>query len=113
MVVVNADTGQVVTTLPTGAGTDAAGFDPETGYAFSSNGEGTLTVIHEDSPDKFSVVENVATQARARTMALDTKTHQVYLVTAEFGTAPAPTAQQPRPRPPMVPGSFTLLIMSR
>src|SRR5438270_9975951 len=113
MVVLDADTGQVVTTLPTGAGTDAAGFDPETGYAFSSNGEGTLTVIHEDSPDKFSVVENVATQARARTMALDTKTHQVYLVTAEFGTAPAPTAQQPRPRPPMLPGSFTLLIMSR
>ena len=64
MVVVNADTGQVITTLATGAGTDAAGFDPETGYVFSSNGEGTLTVIHEDSPDKFSVVENVPTQAR-------------------------------------------------
>ncbi len=113
MAIVNADTGQVITTVPTGAGTDAAGFDPETGYAFSSNGEGTLTVVHEDSPDKFSLVENVPTQARARTMSLDTKTHQVYLVTAEFGTAPAPTAQQPRPRPPMVPGSFTLLIMSR
>jgi DNA-binding beta-propeller fold protein YncE len=113
MVVVNADTGQVITTLPTGAGTDAAGFDPETGFAFSSNGEGTLTVVHEDSPDKFSVVENVPTQARARTMALDTKTHQVYLVTAEFGPMPAATAQQPRPRPPMVPGSFTLLILGR
>jgi YVTN family beta-propeller protein len=113
MAIVNADTGQVITTVPTGAGTDAAGFDPETGYAFSSNGEGTLTVVHEDSPDKFSLVENVPTQARARTMTLDTKTHQVYLVTAEFGTAPAATAQQPRPRPPMVPGSFMLLIMSR
>ena len=113
MVVVNADNGKVVTTVPIGSGTDAAGFDPGTGMAFSSNGEGTLTVVHEDSPDKFSVIENVPTQARARTMALDTKTHQVYLVTAEFGTAPAPTAQQPRPRPPMVPGSFTLLIMSR
>jgi DNA-binding beta-propeller fold protein YncE len=113
MAVVNADTGQVITTVPTGSGTDAAGFDPETGYAFASNGEGTLTVVHEDTPDKFSVVENVPTQARARTMTLDTKTHQVYLVTAEFGAAPAPTAQQPRPRPPMVPGSFTLLIMSR
>jgi DNA-binding beta-propeller fold protein YncE len=114
MVVVNADNGQVVTTLPIGAGTDAAGFDPETGYAFSSNGgDGTLTVVHEDSPDKFAVVENVPTLRRARTMALDTKTHQVYTVTAEFGAAPAPTTEQPRPRPPMVPGSFTLLILSR
>src|SRR6266404_2724856 len=111
MVVVNADTGKVVTTLPIGAGTDAAGFDPETGYAFSSNGEGTLTVVHEDSADKFSVVDTVPTQVRARTMALDTKTHQVFLVTAQFGAPPAATAQQPRPRAPMVPGSFTLLTM--
>ena len=113
MVVVNADTGAVVTSLPIGQGTDAAGFDPETGFAFSSNGEGTLTVIHEDSPDKFSVVDTVATQLRARTMALDTKTHQVFTVTAQFGPPPAATAQQPRPRAPMVPGSFTLLTVSR
>ena len=113
MVIVNADDGKVITTLPIGAGTDAAGFDPETGFAFSSNGEGSLTVVHEDSPDKFVVVENVPTLRRARTMALDTKTHQVYTVTAEFGTAPAPTAQTPRPRPPMVAGSFTLLVLSR
>jgi len=113
MVVVNADNGKVVTSLPIGSGTDAAGFDPATGFAFSSNGEGTLTIVHEDSPDKFNVIENVPTQVRARTMALDTKTHQVYLVTAEFGAAPAPTAEQPRPRPPMVPGTFTLLIMAR
>ena len=70
-------------------------------------------MVHEDSPDKFSVVENVPTQARARTMALDPRTHQVYLVTAEFGPAPAATAQQPRPRPPMIPDSFTVLIVSR
>jgi YVTN family beta-propeller protein len=113
MVVVNANDGKIITTLPIGSGTDAAGFDPETGYAFSSNGDGTLTVVHEDSPDKFSVVENVPTLRRARTMALDTKTHQVYTVTAEFGPAPAPTTEQPRPRPPMLPGSFTLLILSR
>lgn len=113
MVVLNADNGSVVTTLPIGAGTDAAGFDPETGYAFSSNGEGTLTVVHEDSPDKFSVVDTVPTRARARTMAVDPKTHQVFTVTAEFGTPPAPTAQTPRPRAPMVPGSFTLLVLSR
>jgi YVTN family beta-propeller protein len=113
MVVVNADNGKVLASLPIGAGTDAAGFDPETGYAFSSNGDGTLTVAHEDSPDKFTVVENVPTLRRARTMALDPKTHQIYTVTAEFGTAPAPTAQTPRPRPPMVAGSFTLLVLSR
>ncbi|MDX6529284.1 MAG: hypothetical protein QOH41_1574 [Blastocatellia bacterium] len=113
MVVVNANDGKIITTLPIGSGTDAAGFDPETGYAFSSNGDGTLTVVHEDSPDKFTVVENVPTLRRARTMALDTKTHQVYTVTAEFGPAPAPTTEQPRPRAPMLPGSFTLLILSR
>lgn len=113
MAVLNADTGKVITTLPIGAGTDAAAFDPETGFAFSSNGEGTLTVVHEDSPDKFTVVENVPTQARARTVALDVKTHQVFLVTAEFGPAPAATAQTPRPRAPMVPGTFTLLVLSR
>lgn len=113
MAIVNADTGQVISTIPTGAGTDAAGFDPETGYAFASNGEGTLTVVHEDSPDKFTLIENVPTQARARTMSLDAKTHQVYLVTAEFGPAPAATAQQPRPRAPMIAGSFMLLIMGR
>jgi hypothetical protein len=113
MVVVNANDGKIITTLPIGSGTDAAGFDPETGYAFSSNGDGTLTVVHEDSPDKFTVVENVPTLRRARTMALDTKTHEVYTVTAEFGPAPAPTTEQPRPRAPMLPGSFTLLILSR
>jgi DNA-binding beta-propeller fold protein YncE len=114
MVVLNADDGKVVTTVPIGAGTDAAAFDPETGFAFSSNGgDGNLTVVHEDAPDKFTVVENVPTLRRARTMALDPKTHQVYTVTAEFGQAPAPTAEQPRPRPPMVPGSFTLLVLSR
>lgn len=114
MVVVNADNGKVIMTLPIGAGTDAAGFDPETGFAFSSNGgDGTVTVAHEDAPDKYSVVENVPTLRRARTMALDARTHRVYTVTAEFGQAPAPTTEQPRPRPPMVPGSFTLLILSR
>lgn len=113
MAVVNADNGKVITTLPIGAGTDAAGFDPETGFAFSSNGEGTLTVVHEDAADKFTVVDNVPTRARARTMALDTKTHQVFVVTAEFGPAPAATAQQPRPRAPMMPGTFTLLTLGR
>jgi YVTN family beta-propeller protein len=113
MAVVNADTGKVVKTVPIGSGVDAAAFDPETGLVFSSNGDGTLTVVHEDSPDKYTVVENVATRRGARTMALDPKTHHVYLVTAEFGPPPAPTPERPRPRPSIVPGTFTLLVVGR
>jgi YVTN family beta-propeller protein len=113
MVVINADNGKVITTLPIGSGVDAAGFDPETALGFSSNGEGTLTVIHEDSPEKFSVVENVTTQRGARTMTVDPKTHRVFLVTAEFGPPPAPTKERPRPRPSIVPGTFTLLIVGK
>jgi DNA-binding beta-propeller fold protein YncE len=86
MVVMDADTGKVIATLPTGAGTDASVFDPETGNAFASaGGAGTLTVIHEDSPEKFRVVEDVPTQSGARTMTLDTKTHNILLVTARHG----------------------------
>ncbi|HYX26984.1 MAG TPA: YncE family protein [Pyrinomonadaceae bacterium] len=114
MVVSNADTGQVVTTVTIGTGPDGAAFDPELKYAFSTNGgDGTLSIVHEDSPDKYSVVENVPTLRRARTVALDEKTHRVYTVTAEFGQAPAPTTEQPRPRAPMLSGSFTLLVVSR
>ncbi|MFL6335915.1 MAG: YncE family protein [Pyrinomonadaceae bacterium] len=113
MAVVNADTGKVVTTVPIGGGVDAAAFDPETGFVFSSNGDGTLTVVHEDSPDRYTVVENVTTRRGARTMTLDPKTHRVYLVTAEFGPPPAPTPERPRPRPSIVPGSFTLLVLGR
>lgn len=113
MAVVNADTGKVVTTLPIGSGVDANGFDPSTDLAFASNGEGTLTVVHEDSPDKFTVVGNATTQRGARTMSLDTKTHRVYLVSAEFGPPPPATPERPRPRPSVVPGSFTLIVMEK
>jgi len=114
MVVINTDDGKVVTTVPIGSGVDGAGFDPETGLAFSPNGgDATLTVIHEDSPGKFSVVENVPTQRGARTMTLDPKTHRVFLITAEFGPPPAPTPERPRPRPSIVPGSFTLLVVGK
>lgn len=110
----DADSGKVLTTVPIGQGVDANGFDPDTGFAFSSNGgDGTLTVVHEDSPDKFSVVDNVPTQRGARTMTVDMKKHKVFLVTAEFGEAPQPTKEQPRPRRPIVPGSFTLLVVGK
>jgi len=113
MAVVDADSGRVLTTLPIGSGVDAIAFDPGTALAFSSNGDGTLTVVREESPDKFTVVENVATQRGARTMALDEKTHNVYLVTAEFGPPREPTPDNPRGRPGMLPGSFVLLVFGQ
>jgi DNA-binding beta-propeller fold protein YncE len=114
MVVMNADNGKVVATLPIGDGVDGAAFDPETGLAFSPNGsEGTMTIIHEDAPDKFSVLESVATQKGARTIALDAKTHKVFLVSADFGPPPAPTADRPHPRPSIVPGTFALLVLGK
>jgi DNA-binding beta-propeller fold protein YncE len=86
MIVMNADNGKVVASLPTGAGTDASLFDPDSMNAFASaGGAGTLTVIHEDSPDKFRVLDDVITQSGARTMALDTKTHNILLATARHG----------------------------
>ena len=85
MAVVNADTGQVITTLPIGDHVDATAFDPDSRLIFNSNGEGTITVIHQDSPDKYSVIESVKTLPRAKTMALDPKTHQLFLSTAEAG----------------------------
>jgi len=113
MIIMDAESGKVITDLPTGGGTDGAEFDPKTKFAFSSNGEGTLTVVQEDSTDKFSVLENVKTQPRARTMAVDAETHKVYLPTAQFGPVPAPTSAQPRPRAPMIPNSFVILVFDR
>jgi DNA-binding beta-propeller fold protein YncE len=106
MVVMNADTGKVIAALRTGAGTDASLFDPATGNAFASaGGSGTLTVIHEDSPDKFTVSEEIDTQAGARTMALDTKTHNVLLVTARHGHGS--TYQN------VLPDTFVVLIVGK
>jgi YVTN family beta-propeller protein len=113
MAIVDADQGTVIATLPIGAGCDAMAFDPQANLAFSSNGDGTLTVVREDGPDKFSVVENVATKIGARTMALDSSRQRIYLVTAEFGPRPAASANQPNPRPPILPGTFTLLVLAR
>jgi YVTN family beta-propeller protein len=111
MAVVNADTGKVIATPAIGQGVDANAFDPSKELAFSSNGDGTLTVVHEDTPDKFSVVENANTERFARTMALNPTNHEVYLVTAQIEEAP-PERDGERPRRTMKPGSFTLLVMS-
>jgi DNA-binding beta-propeller fold protein YncE len=114
MAVVDADSGKVLATPPIGDGVDATAFDPETGLAFAScGGDGVLTVVKEDSPDKFSVAENVPTQKGARTMALDTKTHKVFVVTAQFGPRPASTADDPHPRPAILPDSFVVLVVGK
>ena len=110
MAVVDAGSGKVLATPKIGEGVDANAFDSGTQLAFSSNGDGTLTVVHEDSPEKFISLASVPTQRGARTMALDLKTHRIFLVTAEFGASPASTPEQPHPRPSVIPGTFTLLV---
>src|SRR5579863_3960479 len=113
MAVVDYTNGKVVASIPIGKGIDANRFDPGTGFAFASCGDGTITVAHEDSPDKYSVVQTIQTQRGARTMALDTKNHNVYTVTAEFGPPPPATKQNPHPWPTIISKTFTLLIFSR
>jgi DNA-binding beta-propeller fold protein YncE len=112
MTISDPESGKVVATLPIGQGADGAGFDPTTRTAFSSNGEGTLTVVREVA-GKWAVAETVTTARGARTMAVDGKTHAVYTPTAEFGPAPAPTKETPRPRPSIVDGSFKVLVISQ
>jgi YVTN family beta-propeller protein len=109
MVVSDFENGKVVATVPIGGGPDAVRYDAEAGLVFASNGEGTLTVVKQESADKYSVLETVATARGARTMELDPITHHLFVVTAEFGPAPAPTKEQPRPRRSIVPGSFMVL----
>jgi hypothetical protein len=108
MTVVNADTGKVIATPAIGEGVDATRYDPGTGLAFSSNGEGTLTVVKQDGPDNYSVLENVPTKRSARTMGLDLKTHNVVLPAADM----EPPREGER-RPTMKPGTFVLLVVGR
>ncbi len=138
MIILSATDGHIITDLPIGNGSDGATFNPATMEAFSSQGDGTLTVIKEDSPTSFSVEQTVATPARAKTLTLDPKTNQIFTITAEFGPVPAESAQpvvkpaaapptggsppgQPGsgpawmrgPRAPMIPGSFQILVIGK
>ncbi len=114
MTVTDAATGKVVATPKIGDGPDAAAFDAKTGLIFSSNGQsGTLSIVHEDSADKYTVVDTVKTAASGRTMAFDAKTGKVYVVVGKFGPRPAPTPENPRPWPTLIPGSFEVLVVSR
>jgi DNA-binding beta-propeller fold protein YncE len=106
--------GKIVTTLPIGAGVDGAGFDPSSGNAFASNADGTLTVIHQDGADQYHVVETVKTMPASRNMGLDPATHRLYLAGATFGPPPTDsTRANPRRRPPMLPGSFVIMVVER
>jgi len=113
LVVINADTGKVVASPPIGGDPDGDGFDPATGMIFASCREGLLSIIHEDSPDKYTVVDNIMTQFGARTMAVDPKTHHIFTMTADFKAAAAATPDNPRPRPQQIAGSFVILEIAQ
>jgi len=111
MTILDTRNGRAVATLPIGHGVDGAQFDPDSQNAFSSNGEGTLTVVHESDPEHFAVIQTLATQKGARTIALDSATHRLYLPTASFGPA-AQASGDEHPRPPILPGSFVVLVVA-
>jgi YVTN family beta-propeller protein len=109
MVVVDAESGKVITTLPIGERVDGAAFDPTLKRAYSSNGDGTMTVVQEENANSFKVLENAATQKSARTISVDKKTHHIYLPSADFGDTPEKTKENPHPRPSVKPNSFVIL----
>jgi DNA-binding beta-propeller fold protein YncE len=124
MIVLSATDGHIITDLPIGNGCDGATFNPATMEAFTSQGDGTLTVIKEDSPTSFSVEQTVATPARAKVLTLDSATGHILTITAEYGPVPAASASAPAPpagapawmrspRPPMIPGSFQILVIGK
>jgi hypothetical protein len=105
---INADNGKLVASLPIGSNVDSAAFDPETRLIFFPDGDGKITIIHEDSPDKYSLVQNAETQKGARTIALDLKSHRLFLPAAQY----APASDNPaNARPRLLPGTFTVLMM--
>jgi DNA-binding beta-propeller fold protein YncE len=106
MAISDYEAGKVVATVPIGKGVDGDGYDPSTGNAFASNADGTLTVIHQDSPDQYHVIQTVATPIGSRNMGLDPVNHRLYLVSAKFGPAPAGGGKKP-----VLPGTFTLLTI--
>ena len=114
LVVMNADTGKIIgQPFPIGDRVDTNIYEPETGLLFSSTREGTIHIFHEDSPDKLSVVETVKTEFGGKTMGLDSKTHNLYVTTSDFGPAAAKTEKQPNPQPVAKPGTFRVLIYGR
>jgi YVTN family beta-propeller protein len=113
LVVLDADSGKVIQSFPISAGVDAAAYDPGTGLIFASTREGMIHIFHQDSPDKYSEVETVKTEYGAKTMGLDTKTHNIFVDTADFAAPAAPTAERPRPGRTAIPGTFHLLVYGK
>ena len=113
LVVLNADSGKVVQSFPISAGVDAAAYDPGTGLIFVSTREGMIHIFHQDSPDKYSEVETVKTEFGAKTLGLDTKTHNVFVDTADFAPPAAPTAEHPHPQRTAIPGTFHALVYGK
>ncbi len=113
LAIMDADTGKVIQTFPIGAGVDTNIYEPATRLVFTAAREGTLHIFHEDSPDKFSLVQTIQTEFGARNMALDPKTHKLFIDTADFTPAAAPTTEQPNPQPTPVSGTFRLLVYGR
>ena len=113
LAIMDADTGKVLQTFPIGDGVDTNIYEPETALLFTATREGTLHIFHEDTPDKFSLVETIKTEFGARNMALDSKTHKLFIDTADFAPAAAPTTEQPKPQPTPVSGTFRLLVYGR
>ncbi|HZL55959.1 MAG TPA: hypothetical protein VFC21_02695 [Bryobacteraceae bacterium] len=121
MVVLDARDGKILETLPIGRGTDGAAFNPSTMEAFSSQGDGTLTIVKENNPTSFAVEQNLDTMMGAKTLTLDTKTGHVLLIAAEYGPPPAAPATPPAdgrgrgrgPRAPMLPGSFSIVVVGK
>ena len=109
MVMVDAETGKVVSTIKIGKNVDGVAFDPVLKRIYTSNGEGTMTVIQQKNADSYSVLENFPTQKGARTIAINSKTHKIYLPTAEYNPAPKPSNENPKPRAIIKPGSFKVL----
>jgi YVTN family beta-propeller protein len=112
MAVIDSNTGKVLATAAIGDGPDAAGWDAAHKLAFASSGDGILSVVDAGAPG-YPTIESLTTQRGARTMAYDSGADRIYLLTAEFGPRPEPTQQNPRPRPAMVPGSFTVIVAGR
>lgn len=111
MVILDASNGKIIKTLPIGKGCDGVAFDAKKKLIFTSNGEGTITVVKEENVNKFSVLETVKTKKGARTIALNKTTNQLYLPTADFGVKPKPTTENPKPRASLIPNSFVVLVV--
>ena len=108
MVVLNSKNGEFIADIPIGSRCDGVVFDAPSKTAYSSNGEGTITVVHEDSPTQFSVSETIKTDLGARTIAIDPKTRHIFTMTAQYGETPPKTEENPRPRPKILPDSFAV-----